>query len=123
MQAVIFERRRIAKEKLNARREKNKLDMGIADQGELLKLGLMVPAHLPLAASASLKELPEGFLNKRGGQKKSFVEFSATTIEDLEKSIKAAEQRSSDAIEKREQQRRRVREQKSSRCVAGSRVA
>ena len=117
MQALIFERRRIAKEKLNARREKNRLDMGLADQGELLKLGVMVPAHLPLAASASLKELPEGFSHKRGGQKKSFVEFSAAAIESLEEGIKAAEQRRSDAIEKREQQRRRVQEQKSSRCV------
>eukprot|EP01043_Picozoa_sp_COSAG02_P001965 COSAG02_NODE_43_length_45989_cov_93.430181_36_plen_419_part_00 len=117
MLAVIVARRRIAKEKLDARREKDRLNMGIADQKELLKLGLMVPAHLTLAASASLKELPEGFSHKRGGQKKSFVEFSTSAIEGLETSIKSAEQHSVNAIEEGKRRRLRALEQKSSRYV------
>ncbi len=116
MLAVILERRRIAKAKLDTRREKDRLNMGIADQKELLKLGLMVPAHLTLTASASLKELPDGLSHKRE-QKKSFVEFSASSIDSLETSIQSAEQRTANAAKEREQQRFRVLEQKSSRCV------
>jgi hypothetical protein len=119
---LVRERRRIAKEKLDARREHNRQEMGLAGQDELLKRGAMVPAHLPLAASASLKELLDGAPHARGEQRKSFVEFSDDTIQGLETNIEMAEQRSADQIQKREQQRRRVIEQKELRCAPRLRI-
>ena len=120
--ALVRERRHIAKEKLDARREHNRQEMGLAGQDELLKRGAMVPAHLPLAASASLKELLDGAPHARGEQRKSFVEFSDDTIQGLETNIETAEQRSADQIQKREQQRRRVIEQKELRCAPRLRI-
>ena len=100
MLAVARERRRVAMEKLEARRARNKLDMGLADQQVLLSRGQMVPAHLTLAASASYKEPEPG------------------AVEALEAQIQAGEERAAEAVAARQARQARVQQQKEERATA-----
>jgi hypothetical protein len=78
----------------------------------------MVPQHLCLGASASLKQVADGLAQKKHEKRKSFVEFSNIQISTLERELIAIDENKKEQLAQRERQRQHVLQLKGLRASA-----